>query len=203
MKPLKYPTLPPKYGYVEVEKDDGTRTYMNTETGVLIEDEPPTSPPPVPGSSLERVQEYKLIEAAKLCETAINAGTEVQLPSGDKESFTYSVADQANVSEMFTACLAGASGYLYHPNGGECRMYTAPEIIAIYSTLSMYKTGQITYQNQLKQYIMSLETPEEAIAVVYGQPLDGVYLENYNSLMEKAKEQMDAVLSKIIGTVSA
>lgn len=36
------PTLPPKSGYVEVEVD-GKRTYRNVATGVLIEDETPTT----------------------------------------------------------------------------------------------------------------------------------------------------------------
>ena len=54
------------------------------------------------------------------------------------------------VSEMFMACLMGAAGYLYHENGGECRLYSKAEIVAIYGTLSMYKTGQLTYHNQIK-----------------------------------------------------
>lgn len=35
------PKLLPKSGYVEVEKEDGTRTYKNIETGEYIEDEVP------------------------------------------------------------------------------------------------------------------------------------------------------------------
>lgn len=37
------PTLPPKAGYVEVELDDGRRTYKNVKTGVLIENETPVT----------------------------------------------------------------------------------------------------------------------------------------------------------------
>jgi hypothetical protein len=33
------PKLPPKLGYVEVEKGNGIHTYRNVATGILIEDE--------------------------------------------------------------------------------------------------------------------------------------------------------------------
>ena len=63
-------------------------------------------------------EKTKLEELSEACNAAIDEGTSVDLPSGSRESFTYTVADQANVSEMFTACLAGATGYIYHANNG-------------------------------------------------------------------------------------
>lgn len=38
------PKLSPKAGYVEVEKTDGTRTYMNVSTGMLVDAEKPIQP---------------------------------------------------------------------------------------------------------------------------------------------------------------
>ena len=143
-------------------------------------------------------EKTKLEELADACSAAIDAGTSVDLPSGSRESFTYTVADQANVSEMFTACLAGATGYIYHANDAPCKTYPVADIVAIYSTLSMYKTSQLTYHNQLKQYVLTLDS-EAAKAVTYGQELTGTYLERYNALMAEAQEQMQAVLSKLGG----
>lgn len=68
-----------------------------------------------------------------------------------------------------------------------------------YSTLSMYKTSQLTYHNQLKQYVMTLDDPAAVKAVTYGQQLTGTYLEQYNTLMAETQEQMQAVLSKLGG----
>lgn len=143
-------------------------------------------------------EKTKLEELADACSAAIDAGTSVDLPSGSRESFTYTVADQANVSEMFTACLAGATGYIYHANNGPCKTYPVADIVAIYSTLSMYKTSQLTYHNQLKQYVLTLDS-EAAKAVTYGQELTGTYLERYNALIAEAQEQMQAVLGKLGG----
>ena len=144
-------------------------------------------------------EKTKLEELADACSAAIDAGTSVDLPSGSRESFTYTVADQANVSEMFTACIAGATGYIYHANDGPCKTYPVADIVAIYSTLSMYKTGQLTYHNQLKQYVLTLDNPEAVKAVTYGQALTSIYLEQYNALMAEAQEQMQAVLSRLGG----
>ena len=123
----------------------------------------------------------------------------LELSDGSTESFTYTLADQANVSEMFTAVMAGATEYPYHQNGGDCKMYSAQDIVKIYSALSGMKTGQITYQNQLKQYVKAMTDMEDVYEVSYGQELTGEYLEKYNTLIAQAQEQMQTVLSKMMG----
>lgn len=148
---------------------------------------------------LETVRAAKIAEMSAACNAAINAGTTVQMPDGTQEAFTYSTADQANVSEMFMACLMGAESYPYHANDEACKSYTAAEIMSIYGTLSMYKTGQLTYHNQLTQYINALETAQEVQAVTYGQELTGEYLVAYGTLMQEAQAQMQAVISKVGG----
>ena len=158
--------------------------------------EPGPDPEPEP-EPVEVARVAKIAEISAACNAAIDAGTSVDLPSGTRESFTYTVADQANISEMFTACLAGATGYIYHENNGPCKNYPAADVVAIYGTLSMYKTGQLTYHNQLRQFVNSLTTAEDIQTVTYGQPLIGEYLTQYNELMAEAQTQMDAVLAKI------
>lgn len=161
-------------------------------------------PPPEPGPDpepepepVEVARAAKIAEISTACNAAIDAGTSVDLPSGTREKFTYTVADQANVSEMFTACLAGATGYIYHANNSPCKTYPAADVVAIYGTLSMYKTGQLTYHNQLRQFVNSLPTAEDIQTVTYGQALIGEYLTKYNDLMAEAQTQMDTVLAKI------
>lgn len=146
---------------------------------------------------IEEIRKSKLAELSNACNAAINAGTQVQLSDGSTESFTYDLADQSNVSEMFNAVLLGATEYPYHANDDDCRMYSAQDITAIYVTLSSYKTAQTTYHNQLKQYVKALETADEVNAVVYGQELTGIYLDKYNELMAQAKVQLDNIVAKV------
>lgn len=171
--------------------DPETQTFSEPPTP-----EPGPDPEPEP-EPVEVARAAKIAEISAACNAAIDAGTSVDLPSGTREEFTYTVADQANVSEMFTACLAGATGYIYHANNSPCKTYPAADVVAIYGTLSMYKTGQLTYHNQLRQFVNSLTTAEDIQTVTYGQPLIGEYLTQYNDLMAEAQTQMDAVLAKI------
>lgn len=145
----------------------------------------------------ETAREAKIEELSVACNTVINAGTQVRLSDGSTEPFTYGLADQSNVSEMFNAVLLGATEYPYHANDDDCRMYNAQDIVAIYATLSAFKTGQTTYHNQLKRYTKALTAQEEIEAVTYGQELTGEYLDKYNELMAQAKVQLDNILAKV------
>lgn len=177
--------------------DDGIPRYALTDGAPVLRSDEEIEADRLP--DLETVRAAKIAEMSAACNAAINAGTTVQMPDGTQEAFTYSTADQANVSEMFMACLMGAESYPYHANDEPCQSYTAAEIMAIYGTLSMYKTGQLTYHNQLKQSINAMEAVQEVQAVTYGQELTGEYLTAYNTLMQEAQAQMQAVISKVGG----
>ena len=180
-------------GFVTIEVDELTLTVTScTWNEEAYQAYIATIPDPI-----DSEKEKKLAEISEICQTKINEGADVELTTGTKH-FTYTLADQANVSEMFAALAAGATEYPYHADGEACEIYNAQDIITIYSTLSMLKTGQISYQNQLKQYVKNLETIEEVQGIVYGQDLTGEYLESYNTLMESAQTQMQIVLSKFI-----
>ena len=128
----------------------------------------------------------------------ILAGAKITLSTGEKQ-FSYTEKDQLNISEMFSAVLMGATSYPYHEDGGLCEMFTAQDIVSIYTTLSMLKTSQLTYHNQLKHYVESLETPEAVMAVVYGQELTGEYLNNYNTIVTQTKTQLETILANLGG----
>lgn len=152
---------------------------------------------PEPEPELSFTKETKTKEMSNACNQAIGAGTTVTMSDGTEKHFTYSLADQSNVSEMFNALIGGATEYPYHADGEECMMYSAKDIVIIYSTLSMFKTGQITYQNQLKQYINSLADKTTIRGIQYGDALTGEYLTKYNELIAQAQTQMGKVLANI------
>ena len=181
---ISKPLLPPKAGYVEVEID-GVRRYKDIETGRILGE-------PLP---LEEARAAKIEEMSTACNAAIVAGLDIQLPGGETEHFDYSERDQINIKEMFDAVIMGATMYPYQSEDGQCRTYTAAEILTIYPALAGNKTGQLTYYHQLKEYINTLETAGEIEAVTYGQPLTGAYLEHYAQMMAVAQEQMGLILA--------
>ena len=144
---------------------------------------------------LETARTAKIEEMSTACNAAIVAGLDIQLPGGETEHFNYSERDQINIKEMFDAVRMGAIMYPYQSEDGQCRTYTAAEILTIYPALAGNKTGQLTYYHQLKEYINTLETAGEIDAVTYGQPLTGAYLEHYTQMMAVAQEQMGLILA--------
>lgn len=139
-------------------------------------------------------------ELSNTCNATIYSGTYVVLSDKSVKPFSYSIEDQSNVSEMFNAVLMGATSYPYHANGESCEMYSAADIIAIYITLSSLKTAQITYYNQIRRYIRTLQHIPDIRAVAYGQALEGEYLKTYNSLIEQAEEEMQRVVANVMET---
>lgn len=141
----------------------------------------------------------KLQEIATACQETIYDGADVTLSDGSVKHFSYTLADQSNVSEMVNALVMGATEYPYHADGETCQIYEADDILAIYVALATLKTSAITYHNQLKIYVESLKDAEAVEEVRFGQELTGEYLDNYNKLCSKANLQIQNIVKKILG----
>lgn len=153
---------------------------------------------PFTSETLSTIKSTKLTEISKSCEDYICAGTDVTLPDNTIKHFTYTLADQSNISEMFTAIMAGATEYPYHADGEICKIYTKEQIIAIYGTLSLFKTEATTYHNSLKAQINAMTDVDAISAIKFKETeLTGEYLTNYNEMMASAQTQLNAILAKI------
>lgn len=150
----------------------------------------------------KEIIENKIEELSSICNQKITDGIDIELSNVEKKHFSYSIEDQANVSEMFNAIVMGATSYPYHANGEGCKMYSAEDIIKIYSALTALKTSQVTYYNQLREYVKTLEFVSDIQSVTYGQELTGSYLDTYNELMQNANTEMQKVLSKVSTSMS-
>lgn len=149
-------------------------------------------------ASVDFIKAEKIDEIKKACEDYIYAGIDVTLPDGDIEHFTYTLADQSNISEMFTAIMAGATEYPYHADGEICKIYTKEQIITIYGTLSLFKTEATTYHNSLKSQINAMTDADAISATKFKETeLTGEYLTNYTAMMTSAQTQLNAILAKI------
>lgn len=180
-------------------------------TNIIVSDEPDNiNTFPVPSGlwigdkmtpqyeSIEATKTAKLTEIKQSCEDYIYAGTDVTLPDNTIEHFTYTLADQSNISEMFTAIMAGATEYPYHADGEICKIYTKEQIVAIYGTLSLFKTEATTYHNSLKAQINAMTDADAILAIKFKETeLTGEYLTNYNEMMASAQTQLNAILAKI------
>ena len=178
------------FGDITVEEIDGVMTVTSWTPGII--------PGREPADILNDAKQSKLIEIKQSCEDYIYAGTNVTLPDNTVEHFTYTLADQSNISEMFTAIMAGATEYPYHADSEICKIYSKEDIIAIYGTLSLFKTEATTYHNSLKAQINAMTEADAISAIKFKETeLTGEYLTNYNEMMASAQTQLNAILAKI------
>lgn len=193
-KDVFYSTTPAGFVNITVKEENGVKVVDTIEVNQEALDAfKATLPDPADSAKSSKIAEIK-----QDCEDYIYAGTGVTYTDGATEHFTYNLADQSNISEMFTAVMAGATEYPYHADGGICKIYTKEQIVAIYGTLSLFKTEATTYHNSLKAQINAMTDAEAISAIKFKETeLTGEYLTNYNEMMASAQTQLNAILAKI------
>ena len=193
-KDVFYSTTPAGFVNITVKEENSTKVVDTIEVNQEALDAfKATLPDPTDSIKAEKIAEIK-----KDCEDYIYAGTSVTYADGSVEHFTYSLADQSNISEMFTAIMTGATEFPYHADGEICKIYTKEQIVAIYGTLSLFKTEVTTYHNSLKAQIKAMTDTSAISATKFKETeLTGEYLTNYNEMMASAQTQLNAILAKI------
>ena len=193
-KDIFYSTTPAGFVNITVEEQEGIKYVASIEVNQEALDAfKATLPDPTDSIKTEKIAEIK-----KACEDYIYAGTDVTYTDGTTEHFTYSLADQSNISEMFTAIMAGATEYPYHADGEICKIYTKEQIVVIYGTLSLFKTEATTYHNSLKAQINAMTDIDAISATKFKETeLTGEYLTNYTAMMASAQTQLNDILAKI------
>lgn len=189
-----YSTTPAGFVNITIEEQEDIKYVSHIEVNQEALDAfKATLPDPADSAKAEKIAEIK-----KDCEEYIYAGTDVTYADGVKEHFTYSLVDQSNISEMFTAIMAGATEYPYHADGEICKIYTKEQIITIYGTLSLFKTEATTYHNSLKAQVNAMTDADAISAIKFKETeLTGEYLTNYMAMMASAQTQLNAILAKI------
>ena len=193
-KDVFYSTTPAGFVNITVKEENGAKVVDTIEVNQEALDAfKATLPDPTDSIKAEKIAEIK-----KDCEEYIYAGTDVTYADGVKEHFTYNLADQSNISEMFTAVMAGATEYPYHADGEICKIYSKEQIVTIYGTLSLFKTEATTYHNSLKAQVNAMTDADAITAVKFKETeLTGEYLTNYTAMMASAQTQLNAILAKI------
>lgn len=147
-------------------------------------------------SALETVRAAKLMEISKACNETIVAGVEVPV-KGRTDHFNLSLEDQSNINNLFRVVELGGTEFPYQADDGTCLVYSAAEIATIYIAAQTMITTQTAYHNALKTYVNTLENTEDISAVRYGMELPQPYAGELASKLAIAKEQMDAIMSRL------
>lgn len=188
-------------GYVQTIREDYKHVYRTYEDNELIVElcndgveyiapEPIPEPEPyIP--TLEEIKNSKINELSNTCNQLIENGVDLVI-DGKTEHFSYSLSkgDQNNIDDIMKLAASTGLGQSYHCDNGNCRIYTIDQIVTLYIAVKINKLINMTYFNQMKQYIRSLDSDESKNmikSISYGDLLTGTYLETYNENVEHSK----------------
>ena len=135
-------------------------------------------------------------DASETCQNFIYAGIDVEL-SGGTQHFSLMPNDQTNIDSMFAAITLGASEYPYHPDGGKCVMYSAADIITLYSEYKSFVTKQTTYCNALRQWAKRETDPNVIGSIYYGCALPEDLEKEVGDILSTAQAQITAIINKL------
>lgn len=135
-------------------------------------------------------------DASETCQNFIYAGIDVELSDGTQH-FSLMPNDQTNIDSMFAAITLGASEYPYHPDGGKCIMYSAVDIITLYSEYKSFVTKQTTYCNALRQWAKRETDPNVIGSIYYGCALPEDLEKEVGDILSAAQAQITAIINKL------
>lgn len=156
----------------------------------------------------------KISELSRVCQQTIENGTDVTFDESQAETttfhFDFTTEDQANINSLFNTILLGATEFPYHYKDGNCQTFTREQIMTLYITMQKFITHNITYNNQLKNFIVDSYTgsrdEEDEVAckaITYGETqLTGTYLETYNQMMQVANTQVQNIITSLSSTLN-
>jgi hypothetical protein len=138
---------------------DGYYEYVN---GVLS----------ISASALSTGKANKLNELSTACEEKIYDGIDVKTTQGT-EHFSLELNDQINLAARYLEVKSGATAAVYHadPDNNDYRLFTADEIIAIYTAADAFRIYETTYFNKLKKWVNRCTTITDVNAITYGVSL--------------------------------
>ena len=182
-------------GYTTLYKDIDENTIIlsndgSTYTEISSSESPTESYKP----TIDETKKTKISSLSSICNKSIVQGVDVEI-DGKIEHFSYNDEDQVNIKELFDLAVQTNVPLYYHADGESCKLYTIDQIVSIYTTNAVNKMHHITYFNQLKMYIDSLETIDEIEIINYGDELTGEYLNTYNEAMLQANVGLTTLLS--------
>lgn len=142
--------------------------------------------------SVDEYKEYVLKRISKEGSEDIQRGDYI-----NGKLFTFDAYDQINLKTMYdmTIMYPQITMLPYHSsNGGDCMMYSAQELQAIYITLIVRELRLLTYINQLSQMIRSMTTKEELHNVYYGMDLVSPYAEKLATIVLETVDALGSII---------
>lgn len=130
-------------------------------------------------STVDEVREFHKKALGRVGSALIQAGIDV-----NGEHFSLTAQDQSNIQQLVLQVQAGHDAVPYHPDGGDCRLFTAEEIMAIGTMATACVTYHTTRMNSLFGLLKTKTNKKDILAVQYDTMLDDERMTRFNAIME-------------------
>lgn len=140
---------------------------------------------------------YKKSLLQDKCRKTIYEGVDVNTSAYGVQHFSYTDDDQRNFEILFNSALLSGMEIPYHADGKCCALYSAEDIISIYTSLQQHKLYHTTYINILNRYIDDLTDANIIKSVSYGNT---TLPESYLQILSSILSQGQLVFEKITET---
>lgn len=183
-----YSTYTTLYRVVDIDKNiyeysnDGSKYIAPVEKPIIVDNGQREEYKP----TIEEIRTHKIDEFKILSNRIIEQGETVTLSDGSKDEFNYTQMNQMNLANAFNLAVATKDSVPYYDKDNVCKIYSAEDIIRIYSSCQILVTYHVTLAHQLADQIKNMESIEEIKTLEY----------SYESLDEQHKKNFDTIMAQ-------
>lgn len=138
---------------------------------------------------LKDIRVTKINQLSLVCKQKISSGVKIKLSDQRYHSFSLTIEDQQNISNLYTEILQGAKAGLYHEDGKLCQFYTEADIRALFQAAQKHIKYHTTYFNILKNRISEMTSVAKIQEIYYGIDLSEIGVDI--KLLEKFEEVLN------------
>lgn len=138
--------------------------------------------------TLDELKTWEKAAINDACTSEIENGVDVQLSDGKTYHFSYKLVDQINYTEMYQEIeYDGYANLPYHPDGGDCTIYTSADMKTIITSQRMNKLLLTTKCNAYHRMVDDAVTKEGVTNITWG-----------SELSQDKQEILDSIISTIL-----
>lgn len=134
--------------------------------------------------SLEELKRWQKKEINNACFKEIENGVDVKLSDNKNYHFSYKLEDQINYTEIYQEIeFNGCTNIPYHPDGGDCTLYSVDDIKRVITAQRSNKFMLTTKCNSYYNMINNALTKEDVLKITWGSELSSDDLNIYNNFV--------------------
>lgn len=139
--------------------------------------------------TLDELKNWQKNELNKCCFDEIQKGVDIELSDKKMYHFSYKLEDQINYTEICQAINEGCTSIPYHPDGGDCTMYSVEDMKIIITAQRKNKFLLTTKCNSYYHMVDEATTKDEVLKITWGSELSpesqNIYIELISSVKSR------------------